>query len=55
MKKSEDFGAVKNTLTGKTIREMTWGEMLSLPTEKLSREEVVRRMKEARLELKAKK
>ncbi len=54
-RKSKDFGAVKNTLTGKTLREMTWEEILSLPTERLTREEAERRMNEARLEAKAKK
>lgn len=54
-KKSKDFGAVKNTITGKTIREMTWEEILSLPTERLSREEAMRRIKEVRLEAKSKK
>ncbi len=55
MKLSKDFGAVKNTLTGKSIREMTWEEMLSLPTERLSWEEAERRMNEARLGLRVKK
>lgn len=49
-KKSKDFGAVKNDITGKTIREMTWAEILSLPTERLSQGEAMRRMKAARAE-----
>ncbi|MGA0560223.1 hypothetical protein ACO2Q8_26405 [Larkinella sp. VNQ87] len=47
-RKSKDFGAVKNEITGKTIREMTWEEILSLPTERLSREEALRRIAKAR-------
>ena len=47
-KKSKDFGAVKNTITGKTIREMTWEEILNLPTtERLSTVEAMKRMREA--------
>jgi len=49
-KKLKDFGAVKNSITGKTIREMTWNEILSLPTERLSSDEALRRMREARVE-----
>lgn len=45
--KSKDFGAIKNSITGKTIREMNWQEILNLPAEKLSREEALRRIKEA--------
>ncbi|WP_421826854.1 hypothetical protein [Larkinella sp.] len=54
-KKSKDFSTIKNTITGKTIREMTWEEILGLPTERLSQEEALRRMKEAHLEAKHKK
>ena len=54
-KQPKDFGSVKNTLTGKTLREMTWEEILSLPAERLTREEAQRRMNEVRVELKAKK
>ena len=50
-RKSKDFGAIKNTLTGKTLREMTWEEILGLPAERLTREEAERRMNEARLAL----
>lgn len=46
---SKDFGALKNAITGKTIREMTWNELLSLPvTERLTTVEVMQRMKKAR-------
>lgn len=47
---SKDFGAVKNSITGKTIREMTWAEILALPAERLSQDEAMRRMKSARAE-----
>lgn len=46
---SKDSGAVKNAITGKTIREMTWDELLSLPaTERLTTEEAMRRIKAVR-------
>lgn len=48
-KKSKDFGAVKNSITGKTIREMTWDEILDLPAERMSREEAMKRIKETQL------
>ncbi|GAB3283591.1 hypothetical protein GCM10027347_60330 [Larkinella harenae] len=48
-KKSKDFGAVKNSITGKTIREMSWEEILNLPAERLSREEAMKRIKEVQL------
>lgn len=51
-KKSKDFGAVKNAIKDKTIREMSWEEILSLPTERLSRDEAMRRIQEARSETK---
>lgn len=50
-KQPKDFGSVKNTLTSKTLREMTWEEILSLPAERLTRKEAERRMNEARLAL----
>ena len=47
--KLKDFGAVKNEITGKTIREMSWNELLSLPiTDRLSTAEVMERIKQAR-------
>jgi hypothetical protein len=55
IQQSKDFGAVKNTITGKTIREMSWEEILNLPTERLSADEAMRRMQEVRLAAKAKK
>ncbi|GAB4044031.1 hypothetical protein GCM10028774_61920 [Spirosoma jeollabukense] len=48
-KKSKDFGAVKNSITGKIIREMTWDEILSLPVERMSREEAMKRIRETQL------
>ncbi|QHV96646.1 hypothetical protein [Spirosoma endbachense] len=48
-KKSKDFGAVKNSITGKTIREMTWEEILSLPVERISPDEAMKRIKEAQM------
>ena len=49
MKKLKNFGAAKNSITGKTIREMTWNELLGLPvTERLTTAEAIQRMKEAR-------
>lgn len=46
---SKDSGAVKNEITGKTIREMTWNELLSLPvTERLTTVEAMQRMKKTR-------
>lgn len=49
--KSKDFGAVKNEITGKTIREMSWNELLSLPiTERLTTAEVMERIRAARAE-----
>jgi hypothetical protein len=54
-RKSKDFGAVKNEITGKTIREMKWDEMLGLSTtERLSTEEAMRRIREVRAAAKAK-
>ncbi|PRY21721.1 hypothetical protein CLV58_1499 [Spirosoma oryzae] len=51
MKKAEDAGAVKDEITGKTIREMSWDELLSLPaTERLTTEQAMQRMKEARVD-----
>ncbi|GAA4421218.1 hypothetical protein GCM10023187_56980 [Nibrella viscosa] len=47
-KKSKDYGALKNTITGKTFREMSWEEILSLPAERLSREEAMLRIEQAR-------
>ena len=52
---SKDFGAVKNSITGKTIREMTWDEILALPAERLSTAGALLRIKEARLGTKDKK
>ncbi len=47
--KSKGFGAVKNAITGKSIREMTWEELLRLPiTERLTTAEVTERFKQAR-------
>jgi len=54
-KKSKDFGAVRNEITGKTIREMSWEEILTLPVERLSPAEAMRRMKDASFESKSKK
>jgi hypothetical protein len=54
-KTSKDYGAVKNTITGKSIREMNWAEILSLPAERLPRQEAMRRMQDARASTKAKK
>jgi hypothetical protein len=52
---SKDFGAVKNSITGKTIREMNWAEILSLPVERLSQQEAMRRIQAARTSTNAKK
>lgn len=48
-------GAVKNTITGKTIREMTWDEIFSLAGKPMTQEEALRHMKAARLAAKEKK
>lgn len=47
--KSKDSGAVKNEITGKTIREMSWAELLNLPAaERLTTDQAMQRMNEAR-------
>lgn len=56
-KKSKDFagtpaGAIKNSITGKTIREMSWQEILSLPAERLSQTQALKRIQEMRLQKK---
>ena len=48
-KESKDFGAIKNFITGKTIREMTWEEIFSLATERLTSEEAMSCIKAARI------
>lgn len=49
--KSKDSGAVKNEITGKTIREMSWAELLSLPaTERLTTDEAMQRMRKAQVD-----
>lgn len=53
-KKSKDFGAVRNSITGKTIREMNWQEILDLPAERISRDEAMKRIQEVRLQKKEK-
>ena len=50
-KKLKDFGAVKNSITGKTIREMTWDEILDLARDSkpMSTEEAMSHFRAARL------
>lgn len=43
---SKDFGAVKNSITGKTIREMTWEEIFSLAGKRMTQAEAIKQMKE---------
>lgn len=45
---SKDFGAVKNSITGKTIREMTWGEIFGLAGKRMTQAEAIQHMKTVR-------
>ena len=45
-KNSKDYGAVKNSIAGKTIREMTWEEIHSLAGKRMTQAEAIRQMKE---------
>lgn len=45
--KSKDFGAVKNSIMGKTIREMTWDEIKSLAGKPMTQAEALKQMREA--------
>jgi hypothetical protein len=47
-KNSKDFGAVKNTITGKTIREMTRDELFTLAGKPMTPAEAMRQMSEVR-------
>lgn len=46
-KNSKDFGTIKNSITGKTIREMTWEEIFSLGGKRMTQAEVIQQIKEA--------
>lgn len=45
---SKDFGAVKNSITGKTIREMTWDEIFSLASKPMTQAEAIKQMEAVR-------
>ncbi|MBO0933008.1 hypothetical protein [Fibrella aquatilis] len=45
---SNNSGAVKNSITNKTIREMTWPELLSLAGKPMTPTEAMRQMKATR-------
>ncbi|GAA4415270.1 hypothetical protein GCM10023187_45620 [Nibrella viscosa] len=47
-KNSKDFGAVKNSITGKSIREMTWSEIFSLAGQPMTQTEAIRHIKSVR-------
>lgn len=47
---SKDFGAVKNSITGKTIREMTWDEIISLASKPMTQAEALQHIKSVRTE-----
>lgn len=43
---SKDFGAIKNSITGKSIREMSWEEIFSLAGKKMTQQEALLQIKE---------
>ena len=45
---SKDSGAVKNSITGKTIREMSWDEIFSLVGKPMTQAEAINQMKAVR-------
>lgn len=47
---SKDFGAIRNSVTGKTIREMTWNEIFGLAGKQMTQAEVMSHMKAVRAE-----
>ena len=50
-KEPKDFGAVKNSITGKTIREMSWEEIFTLARDSkpMSTAEVMSHFKAVRI------
>ncbi|WP_077923531.1 hypothetical protein [Spirosoma sp. 209] len=42
---SKDFGAIKNAITGKTIREMTWDEIFALAGKPMTQAEALQHIK----------
>ncbi len=45
---SKNSGAVENTITGKTIRNMTWDKLLSLVGKPMTQDEALRYMRATR-------